>query len=261
MSNTVNLESSISCPGDPTEWVCSSLAFTHCALPEALRAISDLGFSGAELAVRGDGVWPGHVDADALLQAPGKISREIQAAMDSSGVQISSAGFHVSDRHPLQAELERFNATCELVASVGGKAISVFLLASVDATAEARYAAFAHAAEASGVRLFVETHRNTLTENPQDALRWAQQLGARLNLDYDHYRSQGYGFADYEPLLPFVGMMQIREAEEPRLEDHCLPILGAGFSGQITLEHLQMPGESRDLSPTLSRIREAMLCP
>ena len=110
-------------------------------------------------------------------------------------------------------------------------------------------------ADGKGVRLGVETHVGTLTENPETALELVRSVpGLGLTLDVSHYYCNGFEKAA-ETLLPYVYHVHVRDCgrtteniELPFGEglcdfEHWFNLLHhAQYAGNVTVEYIDLPG-------------------
>ena len=115
-------------------------------------------------------------------------------------------------------------------------------------------------ADASGVRLGIETHIGTLTEAPETALQLIQAVaGLGLTLDVSHYYCNSREKAA-EALLPFVYHVHLRDCgrgaeniQAPMGEGvvdfaHWFRLLQHnGYRGALTVEYIDLAGVDFDV--------------
>ena len=228
--------------------VCSSLAFTSLPLAEALARIRALGFTQVELPVRCDQVWPGHLDAQDLMDAP-DAGDAVATTLATSGLTLSGVGYEGRKDQPLTGELPRFSALASLVARMGGRTITVFLYDDGAVPSQVRYPALLAVAREHGLQLLVETHLGTATADPVRALELTRELDLRLCLDASHYVVQGFLLAAWAPLLASVDTVQVRrclpgsiQLAGPRQADEVdlAVLLPSGFTGAVVIEYIDL---------------------
>ncbi len=227
---------------------CSTLAFTHLPLAEALDRIRVLGFAAAELVVRGDGVWPGHLDPARLADDQG-YGRDLLGIVRASGLRLPSAGCHHARDLGWAEERRRALALAPWLAEAGATLLTEFVYDHDDPR---RWRELAAIAADHGLVLAAETHLGTATATPAAVCAVAAVRDLRLTLDASHYIGQGFTPADWAPLLPRVVAVQVRHcrpgelqetSDDPRaiaarLDD----LIPPGFAGPVVCEQIAQPG-------------------
>ena len=227
---------------------CSTLAFTHLPLAEALTRIRALGFAAAELVVRGDGVWPGPLDPARLADDQG-YGREQLGIVRASGLRLTSAGCHHARDLGLAEERRRAAALAPWLAEAGATLLTEFVYDHDDPR---RWRELAAIAADHGLALAAETHLGTATATPAAAGAVAAARDLRLTLDASHYIGQGFTPADWAPLLPRVVAVQVRHCRPGELQESCDDpgaiatrlddLIPTGFAGPVVCEQIAQPG-------------------
>lgn len=243
---------------------CSTLAFTRLPLAQALERIRAIGFAAIELVVRGDGVWPGHLDPVRLAADPG-YGRAVLEAVRASGLALRSAGCEQARDLTLAEERRRIVALAAWLAGAGAALLTVFVY---DRDHPQRWRELAAIAAAHGLDLAAETHLGTATATPAAALAVARERGLHLTLDASHYIGQGFRPADWASLLPLVAAVQVRhcrpgELQEPSRDEAAVAarladLVPAGFAGPLVCEQIDNPGDS-DWSGQLALTRRLLV--
>jgi sugar phosphate isomerase/epimerase len=246
-----------------TDPACSTLAFTGLPLPGALARIRALGFTAAELVVRGDGVWPGHLDPVRLAADPG-YGRGAAAALAESGLALASAGCEQAMDLALAEECRRIRALAAWLAAAGARLLTVLVY---DHDHGNRWRELDAIARDHGLVLAAETHLGTATAIPAAAVAVAARRGLRLTLDASHYIGQGFTPPDWAPLLDRVVAVQVRhcrpgELQEPAagvaaIRDRLPDLMPRGFAGPVVCEQIANPGDP-DWSHQLDLTRQAV---
>lgn len=197
---------------------CSSLPLTHLPLPEALGRLAAMGFESWELPIRGDGVHLGHLDPGALLASPEmgeRFTRDVRAV---ESLRLVSAGFEIDRRSDVAREEKLLDACAALLAPLGCRTMTVFAFDDGAAPNETRLPALARVLSRYGMRMVIETHKRTTTQDPVRALALCEAMQVSLNLDHSHYIGQGYELSVVKPLLPHVVALQVRGCGPGALE-------------------------------------------
>jgi sugar phosphate isomerase/epimerase len=187
---------------------CSTLCFGKQSLPEALRAIGEMGFNKVDLAVREDGphLRPSEVAADV-----GRAAQQLR-----HGLGLAVAAFHVEFAVGLGREetAAQARAVCRLARVLTTPLVSVPAApAGGDRVAEVeRLTWLSRLARSEGVSLTVETRAGTLTEDPAAAVELCQAVpGLGLALDPSHYILGPYQSQNLDALYPYVQHVRLRD--------------------------------------------------
>lgn len=186
---------------------CSTLCFSSLPLEDSLRAIRELGFAKADLAVHADGphLTPAEVAADTT-----RVAQRLRAA------NIPLAAIHldlgpVSDaqaRQQLRALTRLARVSTTPLLTVPAAAAGADFAAEVDRLRE-----WCRLAAGDGIILTVETHRDTITADPLGAVELCRRVnGLYLTLDPSHYQVGRHGRVNYEALFPFVRHIRLRDS-------------------------------------------------
>ena len=186
---------------------CSTLGFTRLSLEDALRAIREMRFPKADLAIHDAGphLTPAEVAAD-----PARAATRLKAA------NLPLAAFHVviEAADPEEAKV-RLRAVCRLARVVTVPLLAVpaaALGADLDAEAK-RLQCWAKVAAGEGVMLTVETHSGAVTADPHGAVELCRRVpGLGLALDPSHYIAGPHGPVDYDAVFPHVRHVRLRDS-------------------------------------------------
>ena len=180
---------------------CSSMCFGSLSLADALKAVRDMKFTKVDLAIHDGGphLTPGEVAADLAGTA-----KRLRAA------NLQFAAFHFA-----AAARDHLKAVCRLAAGLAVPVVTVAAApAGTDLAAEAqRLADWSHTAEGEGVILCVETHAGTVTADPAGAAELCRRVpGLGVTLDPTHYLTGPHAAAGFDPVLPFVRHVRLRDS-------------------------------------------------
>lgn len=184
---------------------CSTLCFSKLPLEDALRAIRELQFPKADLAIHDPGphLTPAEVTADLT-----RVAQKLKAA------NLPLAAFHVGISPGAPGAKSQLKAVCRLarVSTVPVLTIPAAPMGS-DLDAEvARLQEWCRLAAAEGVILTVETHSETVTADPLGAVELCRRVpGLGLTLDPSHYVSGPHAGVNYDPVFPFVRHVRLRD--------------------------------------------------
>jgi sugar phosphate isomerase/epimerase len=187
---------------------CSTLCFGRQTLAAALRTISELGFSKADVAVREDGphLKPSEVAAD--------LGRAVQQLRGGHGLTI--AALHLEFANGLSREdmESQFKSVCRLARVLTTPLVSLpAAAAGTEVEAEIqRLAWLSRLARLEGVALTVETRTETLTADPATALDLCRRVpGLGIALDPSHYLINSKKDDKLDPLYPYVQHVRLRD--------------------------------------------------
>jgi len=186
---------------------CSTLCFARYPLEQALRAIAELGFGKADVAIheRGPHLRPSWVAAD--------VHRAAQELRIGPGLVPAAFSAVIEAADP--AEYQRqFVAVCRLaclstvpVVSLPTSPAGLGLDAEVD-----RLKKLVQVSEREGVLLTVPTEAGTVTEDPATAAELCQRVpGLGLTLDPSHYIAGQKEARDFDNLYAYVRHVRLRD--------------------------------------------------
>ena len=223
---------------------CSTLPYTGRSLADALQCIASLGFTHAELVVRGDNVWPGHIDPLRLAD-DSQYAESLTSTVQASGLAISSAGCEQSAHLSLAEESRRIEALCAWLARSGATTLTIFVYHNAHPQ---RWPQLNAIAKHYGITLAAETHLGTATATPSDAIACARTNNLNITLDASHYIGQGFTPQDWEPLISRVSAVQVRHCQPGELQQPTTSIsdirqrlpdlIPAGYADLIVCEQI-----------------------
>jgi len=186
---------------------CSTLCFQRSTFEDALRSINALHFQKIDLAVSETG--------------PHLKPSEIAMDVNKTAQYLRSTGFIYSAIHASFAApepdvyREQLKAVCRLGRLL---TVPVVTIAAGDPATDLdeevkRLTTLSKLAQAEGVTLAVETHRDTLTGDPAAALMLCERVpGLGLTLDPSHYAVGPHRNEEYDELFPFVKHVRLRDS-------------------------------------------------
>lgn len=187
---------------------CSTLCFGRQPLSAALRTISEMGFSKADVAVREDGphLKPSEVAAD--------LGRAVQQLRAGHGLTISA--LHLELAHGLSRdETEtQFKAVCRLARVLTTPLVSLpAAAAGSDMEAEVqRLTWLSRLARFEGVALTMETRTDTLTADPAMAVDLCRRVpGLGIALDPSYYLINAKKDDALDALYEYVQHVRLRD--------------------------------------------------
>jgi sugar phosphate isomerase/epimerase len=183
-----------------------------------------------ELVIRGDGVWPGHVDPQRLADDPA-YAAELSAVITAAGLPLWSAGCEMAADLAVDEELRRHRVLMPWLAQLGVRVLTIFVY---DHDHPRRWPALDAIAQGCGLVLAAETHLGTALAQPEEAIRVAEERNLRITLDASHYVGQGFTRADWADLESWIVAVQVRhcrvgELQEPSTD---ITVLSSSF-GQL----------------------------
>lgn len=229
----------------------SSLLYSRLSFEEACRRLSDLGFGAVDVGVQ-EG-WA-HVDPSTLVGSVESTSTDVAAACDVAGVDPVALNANAGDV-ALPTEVERVSAVVELASKLGVPVVTLPAAATEDSLTEDldRFQRLVETTDGTDVTLTVETHWDTLTEDPEVAAEYARNVpGLGVTLDPGHFV---VGIDDHdEPwidLLADVAHVHLRQAGtgwaeiQVPLDNGDIDVAGfvrslgeAGYEKTITVEYI-----------------------
>ncbi len=194
-------------PGDLTvHVVCSTLCFGRWPLAEALRRIRLMEFAGADVFIGPHGP---HLTPAEVAAAPQKFIHTIRA----SNTAVATIHIDVGPAEPAAAR-QQLRATAAVARSCLVPLLTVPAAPrGSDLHAETdRLREWVRLAAAEGIMLAVETHAEQLTAEPAVAAELCRRVpGLGICLDPSHYMLGPHGSVSYEPLLPYVWHVRLRD--------------------------------------------------
>ncbi|MFB6135734.1 MAG: sugar phosphate isomerase/epimerase family protein [Halobacteriaceae archaeon] len=227
----------------------SSLLYTRYDFPEACARLADAGFDAVDVgAIEG---WA-HVDPSAVVADPDAAAERVGRACERAAVSPVALNAGCGDVTP-DEEVRQVAAIAVLADAVGADALTL-PAAGVDADVDAdldRFRRLVDATDDADVALTVETHYDTLTEDPEVAGRYAAVSGLGLTLDPSHFAVGPYWDRGYDDLLPAAEHVHLRQSgaswaavQRPpgdgrvdfdRLFD---ALAGVGYDGHFSVEYI-----------------------
>ncbi|HEX4588416.1 MAG TPA: sugar phosphate isomerase/epimerase [Gemmataceae bacterium] len=187
---------------------CSTLCFGRQPLAAALRAISELGFSKVDMAVREDGphLKPSQVAAD--------FGRAVQQLRGGHGLTIAALHLELADGLGQDETEHQVKAVCRLARVLTTPLVSLpAAAAATDVDAEVQRLTWLNRlARFEGVAMTVETRTGTLTEDPATALDLCRRVpGLGIALDPSHYLIASQSDERLDALYPYVQHVRLRD--------------------------------------------------
>jgi sugar phosphate isomerase/epimerase len=215
---------------------CCSFVFGRLGLEESLRLCRTLGFGSVDVSAADVGP-NAHVDQQAAAAHPRETAGPLREMASRNGLALEELflcpvfvdGKRVEVSHPdaglRRRLLEQFGGIAAFARAAGFRSIM-----GVPGTPQedlGREGAWAHAtetlramvaiAEAAGVALNVEPHTGSLIEEPEAALRMADEVpGLGFTLDYAHFAQRGIPQERVYPLHARTRHMHARQARPGR---------------------------------------------
>ncbi len=243
----------------------SSLLFSQKPLADALRSIERLGIRYVDVgALQG---WC-HIQPADLMKNPESESRALRHLLNETQLEVVAlnAGIHAPELDQWRALVALAHQFDVGVITLPTRRSGTRLVQEVE-----RLQRLVEIAGRQGVRLGVETHIGTLTEDPETALALVHSVpGLGLTLDVSHYYCNSFEEAA-EVLIPFVYHVHMRDGG--RGSDNIQLPMGRGlvdfahwfallrnaqYQGNVTVEYIDLGGIQFD--PTESAIECYRLC-
>ncbi len=186
--------------------VCSTLCFGRWPLAEALRRIRLMEFAGADIIVSSHGP---HLTPSEVAAAPQKLIHTIRA----SNTAVAAIHVDVGQAEPAVAR-QQLRSSAAVARSCLVPLLTVPAAArGSDLQAETdRLREWVRVAAAEGIMLAIETHAEQVTADPAVAAELCRRVaGLGICLDPSHYLLGPYGTVSYEPLLPYVKHVRLRD--------------------------------------------------
>lgn len=221
---------------------CSTLCFARLPLDAALKAIRDMHFPKADLAVHAPGP---HLRPAELAADPGRAAQKLRA----SNLQFAAFNLDLGDAAGEDAA-GQLRAACRLARVLAVPLVSVPAApAGRDLAAEAeRLGDMVKVAAAEGVILSVETDANALTGDPAAAVKLCELVpGLGLTLDPTQYVCQPNGPVNYDSLFPYVRHVRLRDSG-PTPDKFQVRVGQGDIEYGRIISHLERCGYTRALS-------------
>ncbi len=186
---------------------CSTRCFSSLPLAEALKAIREMRFAKADLAITADGP---HLRPEDVVADPFTTAKRLKAG----NVPFAAFQFAPADATRPEAK-SQLRVVCRLARTL---AVPVVTLAAAPAESELapeviRLGECVQVAEAEGVILCLETHKDTLTAKPETCAELCRRVpGLMLALDPSHYLAAPGGPAEWDALAPYVRHVRLRDS-------------------------------------------------
>lgn len=217
------MSSSIKLAGATWSWVGTTLA-------ESAATYRALGIHAIDLlAAPGKPLDPYEIAADPRRHAQQvrNLGAELSNLLLLFGTDFHDRALNHPDRAIRRQNLESFKGVLEFCVAAG--CYSVCVLPGVEQAGYSASSALNWTAEElasmnslageAGVLLVYEPHVESILQNPNAALAFAQQhADIKLVIDYSHGISLGYTIDDLEPLLPYAGHVHLRQAKPGKIQ-------------------------------------------
>jgi sugar phosphate isomerase/epimerase len=185
---------------------CSTLCFSKLSLEDALKAIREMHFAKADLAVHPAGP---HLTPTELAADPMHAGQRLKAA----NIPLAAIYLDTGEAQPEDARIQ-LRQTARLARVSTTPLVTVpAAAAGTDFDAEVlRLREWVKVTAAEGIILTVETHARTMTADPVGAAELCRRVpGLGLTLDPSHYHLGPHGPVSYDILFPFVRHVRLRD--------------------------------------------------
>jgi len=188
---------------------CSTLCFGQQPLAEALRSISEMGFTKVDVAVceTGPHLRPSEVAADP--------SKAAQLLKTWPGIAASAFQVEFADGLSNTDVDQQLRAICRLARVLAVPLVSIHAGAT-DCDIEKEVERLTHLVqlcECEGVTCTVETRMGTLTETPGKTLELCKRVpGLGVTLDPSHFVAGPFHSQEFDELYPFVKHVRLRDS-------------------------------------------------
>ncbi|MCS7047348.1 MAG: sugar phosphate isomerase/epimerase [Gemmataceae bacterium] len=186
---------------------CSTQCFARLPLENALRVISELGFSKVDVAIHEHG---SHLK-------PSEVCRDIPLALQRIrvGPSLSPAAFDLEFDAPTREDLHaQLRGVCRLARAAAVSVLTISAASnrtSFDAEI-ARLRQLVRLVEGEGLVLTVATRIGTFTELPARAVELCQRVpGLGLTLDPSHFVNGPHQGAPFDEVFPYVRHVHLRD--------------------------------------------------
>jgi sugar phosphate isomerase/epimerase len=186
---------------------CSDLCFTHLDLNDAMRAMREMHFAKADLAIHETGP---HLKPSEVHRDVNRVASRLRAE------NLPLAAFHFAPADPFGPEgRDHLRSVGRLARVLSVPVLTVAAApAGGDMDAEvSRLTDWCKLAAAEGVILTIETHGETLTARPEVAQELCARVpGLGITLDPSHYVSGPHAGANYDALFKYVRHVRLRDS-------------------------------------------------
>jgi sugar phosphate isomerase/epimerase len=258
---------------------CADFTFPLLPHEDALALIRLLGLEGVDL-----GIFSGrsHVTPESILADIPASARRMKESLDRHGLAAADVFLQTGPEPPIHAandpeervrsaNREMFRGILDFAVSIGATHLTglpgiwhhgVDQSADWELAAEEACWRKAQAAEA-GVEYAVEPHVGSLTPDPQSALRFVQETGVTLTLDYGHFIYQDMAPDSADILLPHTSHFHARGGAKGQLQstmkDNVIDFAAIrnalaqlGYQGWMCLEYVWIDWEGCNRTDNIS---------
>lgn len=186
---------------------CSTLCFTREPLESALRHIAELEFNKIDLAIVEDSP---HLKPSTAAENPDAAIHRIRYGPSLTPTALD---LNFGDADPA-AYRKRFEAMCRMAKplTVAVLTIPAAPLGTSFDDEVARLKELAEVAQKEGLVLTLETHSDTLTADPAQAVALCKAVkGLGLTLDPSHYIAGPHNNKSFDEVYPFVQNVHLRD--------------------------------------------------
>lgn len=213
---------------------CADFTFPLLPHEDVLSLIRLLGLDGVDL-----GVFSGrsHWTPEMILPDVPAAAKQVKSSLDRHGLIAADVFLQTGEEPPLraandpdasirQANRETFRHILDFAVRLGAKHLTGLpgvwhagIDKSTDWALAAEEARWRKAeAAGAGIEYAVEPHVGSLTPDPTSAMRFAQETGVTLTLDYGHFVYQGMAPDAADVLLPHTSHFHARGGANGQLQ-------------------------------------------
>lgn len=211
------------------EFACHTWAFNDRSLTEALGTIARMGFRYVDL-----GTGP-HLDIQRVARDPRGVANEIKADLEDFNLKLSDIyvmlpSISVPDAGRRRTSIGLFRAMLPFIVALGSPGVTLSpgvrqpatddeAIDRVVAALRDMVAIAKAATPATGLRVSLEPHMDSMAQTPEQALKIIKQVkGLSITLDWSHMICQDIFHDEIEKLLPHVEHVQVRQAARAQLQ-------------------------------------------
>ncbi len=209
--------------GEPVYVACSTHCFGQRSLNDALKTISEMGFTKADIAICESG---GHIKPSEVAADPAKVAQKLRAW---PGVAMSAFQVDFADGLSREEAETQLKAIARLARVMAAPVLSLPACAA-DADFECevdRLTSFNKIVSVEGVTCAVETRIGTMTETPEKTLELCKRVHALgVMLDPSHYMTGPAAGRSYDCLFPYVKHVRLRDTGKD--QEHFQVRIGQG---------------------------------